>query len=578
MNTLKEFKIIWNYLRKYKKGVVRLSALAIVFAVTSAAIPYIYGRLVDIVSSGSSTSIVFYLLMSWVLTSIFSEVFRRIVSLRGGFIGAEAAADLIMEHASHVINLPLSFHKEKRVGEVVSRITRAGDHLRDITENTLFWIFPQFLTMLIGLVVLLVINWQLFLGIFIILLFSILITAVRSSKIIEAQKEVNKSFDKATGDLNDSFLNIQTIKSFTAEEFQQEKIKKSYKEGTVPSSKKVLTIWENTHFFQEITFSLGFVVIFSYALYLLSSGVISTGVLVMFLGYLNLTRMPIRTLLWQWLSIQRGLTTIRRAREFLKIKQESFNKKGKILEKVSGKIEYKNVSFKYPGKHLVLDNISLKASPGQKIAIVGGSGGGKTTLADLLSLYFLPTKGKILIDGVDIKKLNLSFLRGIIAYVPQEVVLFNDTIKNNILYGNPKATEKDILETAKIANIDHFINSLPKKYDTMVGERGVKLSGGQKQRLAIARAVISNPKILVLDEATSSLDVKSEKMIQKAIDNLIKDKTSLIIAHRLSTTRNADKILVMDKGRIAEQGKHEELMKKKGIYYNFYNLQFAEDF
>lgn len=577
MNFLKDFKVIWIYLKKYKKEVVKISFLAVLFALASGVIPYIYGRLVDMVSLNSFSSLVLAFLGLWALLSLISEVFRKTVALRGAFLGFEASADLILENSSHVMNLPLSFHKENRVGEVVSRISRAGDHLRDIIENTLFWILPQFLTVVIGLVVLLFINWQLFLSIIIIFALSIVVTFLRAPLLMKNQKELNKKFDFAVGSLNDSFLNIQTIKSSSAEIFQGDKIKEAYKKDIVSSQKKVSSIWENTTFFQEVIFSFGFVLVFSWALFLLSNKTISSGVLIMFLGYLNLTRMPIRVLLWQWLAVQRGLTTIKRSREFLKIKSEDYNKKGRILPNVKGKVNFKNVSFNYEGKPLILKNINLKAKAGEKIALVGGSGGGKTTIADLLSLYYKPKTGEILIDNVNIKKLNLSFLRSIIAYVPQEIVLFNDTIKNNILYGRPVASEKDVFEAARIANADHFINHLPQKYDSLVGERGIKLSTGQKQRLAIARAVIRNPKILVLDEATSSLDVKSEKLVQKAIEALTENKTTFIIAHRLSTVRKADKILVIDKGKIAEQGKHQDLMKKKGLYYSFYNLQFSED-
>ena len=578
MATLSNFKIVWLYLKKYKKEVVVISIIAVVFAAASGVVPYIYGKLVDLVSNQSFSFLVFALLGVWVLTDVLSEVFRRIVSLRGSFLGAEASADFILEHASHVMSLPLGFHREKRVGEVVSRITRAGESLRDLIENTLFWVLPQFLTVLIGLAVMLWINWQLFLGIVIIFTLSTSVTLVRASHLIKAQKLVNKSYDKASGDLNDSFLNIQTIKSSGAEKFQKEKIKKSYKEEIVSSLKKVFVIWENTSFYQELIFSLGFVAVFGYALVLLNNKIITAGVLITFLGYLNLVRMPLRFLLWQWLSIQRGMSSIKRARKLLGVASEDYNTKGRVLKGVKGKVEFKNISFNYPKKPLVLDDISFFANPNEKTAIVGGSGEGKTTLVDLLSLYFKPTKGEILIDGVSTKKLSLAFLRGIIAYVPQEIVLFNDTIKNNILYGRPEASEKEVVAAAKIANADHFINFLPQKYNTLVGERGVKLSTGQKQRLAIARAVIRNPKILVLDEATSSLDVKSEKMIQEAIESLAQNRTTFIIAHRLSTVRKADKILVLEKGKIVEQGNHEQLMKKKGLYYKFYTLQFSEDF
>ena len=210
------------------------------------------------------------------------------------------------------------------------------------------------------------------------------------------------------------------------------------------------------------------------------------------------------------------------------------------------------------------------------MALVGGSGEGKTTTMDLLSLYFKPDKGEILLDNINISDLDLKFLRSIIAYVPQEIILFNDTIKNNILYGKPKATDQEIIAAAKSANMADFINTLPDQYNTLVGERGVKLSTGQKQRLAIARAIIRNPKILVLDEATSSLDSKSEKLIQTALEKLEENKTTFIIAHRLSTVRKADKILVLEKGRIIEEGNHETLMKKKGAYARIYNLQFSK--
>jgi len=576
MELLDDVKIVWIYLRKYRKEVVRLFVLTIIFALASGAVPYIYGRLVDLVSSQSFSFLVLALLGVWALTSLIAEIFRRVISLKGGFIGADSSADLVLEHAAHVMDLPLGFHKEKRIGEVVSRITRAGDYLREIVENTLFWVLPQFLTVAIGLVVMFLISWRLFLGIVSIVAFSAAITLLRAPSLIKKQKEVNKNFEQGMGNLNDSFLNIQTIKSSGAENFQKEKIEESYKKKIAYSLKEVLIVWENTVFFQELIFSLGFLLVFSYALFLLNSNKITFGVLVTFLGYLNLTRMPIRFLLWQWLFVQRGLTSIKRAREFLNIKPERY-KKGKVLKEVQGRVEFKKISFKYPRKDLVLNDVSFLAHPHQKIALIGGSGEGKTTLVDLLSLYFKPIKGKILIDGINIKKLNLSFLRSIIAYVPQEIVLFNDTIKNNILYGKPTASEQEIIEAAKIANADHFINSLPKKYNTLVGERGIKLSTGQKQRIAIARAVIRNPKILVLDEATSSLDVKSEKAIQKAIESLTENKTTFIIAHRLSTVRKADKILVLENGRIVEAGNHQELMKKKGIYHKFYILQFSEE-
>lgn len=578
MELLDDVKIVWIYMRKYKRTVIWTVVLAIIFALIGAFIPYIYGRLVDSVSADPSISfIVFALLGIWILMSLLSAFFRRIISIRGEFISIDILSDSICEWAGHIINLPLSFHREKRTGEILSRITRAGESLRNIVGEIFFWLFPQFLTVFVALIVLFFINWHLFLGTLIIFLLSMGITMYKALSIVIIERELSKKFEMGVGNLNDSFLNIQTIKSCGAEDFQNAKISKSYKKDISPVFKNLIFVWDNTILLQQIIFSLGFVTIFGYAIFLLGAEKISNGVLVMFLGYLILMRAPLRMLIWQWLKIQKGLISIKRARELLDLKTENYNKDGKVLEHVQGKVEFKNISFSYEKEQPVLDNISFTALPGQKVALVGGSGEGKTTTVDLLSLYFIPTKGKILIDNTDIKDLKLGFLRSIIAYVPQEIILFNDTIKNNILYGKPKASEQEIIQSARAANIHHFIETLPKKYNSLVGERGIKLSTGQKQRLAIARAIIRNPKILVLDEATSSLDVQSEKLIQQALERLIENKTTFIIAHRLSTVRRADKILVLEKGKIVEAGNHQELMKKKGAYFKFYNLQFSQE-
>jgi len=574
MEFFKDLKIIWIYLKRYKKTVLGTTVLVFGFSFTGAAIPYFYGRLVDLISADSDFFLIFYLLSIWVITSFFYVVFRWLVSLKGDFIAIDAMGDFVFEHFSRVVNLPLTFHKEKKAGEVFSRITRGAEYLRDIISNILFWMAPQFLSVFFGFVILLFINWQLFLGTLAIFVFSAIIVVFRAPLLIKRQKILNKKFDQGAGNLSDSLLNIQTIKSSGAEDFQGAKIYKSYRTDINRAFKSVTRVWENTDFIQEMIFSLGFIILFSYAIFLLKLNLISQGVLVMFLGYLNLIRMPLRMLLWQWLTIQRSLSGIRRTRELLFLPQENYKKKGKVLDKIEGKVEYRNVSFSYPKKNLILNKISFIVPAGKKVALVGGSGEGKTTTADLLSLYNVPDSGQILIDGVDIRDFNLKFLRSIIAYVPQEIILFNDTIKNNILYGKPKATEEEIIEAAKIANIHSFIESLPKKYNTLVGERGVKLSTGQKQRLAIARAVIRDPKILVLDEATSSLDVESEKIVQEALERLVKGKTTFIIAHRLSTVRNADEILVLKEAEIVERGTHENLMEEKGFYYKFYTLQF----
>ncbi len=575
MEIIQDFKIIWEYLSRYKKAVIKTAVLAMVGSIFTAIIPYIYGKLVDIVSIEiSDLNFILALLGVWIVTSLCSAFFDRMVSVRGGFIASNILGDFIYKKSNHIINLPLSFHKEKKLGEILSKITRGGEHIREIVDLVAFFVFPHFLTIFVGISILFFIDWRLSSGTLFLVFISIFITAYRMPLVFQASREWSKKSEEGLGILNDSFLNIQTIKSCSAENFQKEKIRKSYKEEINSAFKNLVILWDNTVLVQKTVFYLGFVIIFGYAIFLLKFNQISNGELVMFLGYLNLTKHPLFNLLWQWLDFEKGITVIKRARVLSRIKTENYKGKGKILKKVKGKVEFKNVCFSYKKREWILKKINFKVEPGQKIAIVGGSGEGKTTLADLISLYFIPNKGKILIDGVNIKEMNLKFLRKIIAYVPQEIILFNDTIKNNILYGKPEATSEEIIEATKASNAHNFIERFPQKYEQLVGERGIRLSTGQKQRLAIARAVIRDPKILVLDEATSSLDVESEKLVQEALDNLIKNRTTFIIAHRLSTVKNADKILVLEKGRIIEAGNHKELIKKRGRYYKFYSLQF----
>jgi len=326
---------------------------------------------------------------------------------------------------------------------------------------------------------------------------------------------------------------------------------------------------------QQTIFGIGFVAIFGVGIFLLRGGMISAGELIMFIGYTSLVQQPIAQLANNYRVIKRGMAVINRALKLKNVKTERYEE-GINLEEINGEVEFKNVSFSYKKGKVILKNINFKIKPGEVIALVGPSGVGKSTLIDLISRYNSPTKGSVLVDGYDIEKVNLHSLRKNIAVVPQEISLFNDTIKNNIAYGKANANMRKIIEVSEAANAHEFISKFPKQYKQMVGERGIKLSVGQKQRVAIARALLRDPKILILDEATSALDSVSEKLVQDALKTLIKGRTTFIIAHRLSTIRHADQIFVFNKGQIVERGKHDELMKKEdGIYHNFYMMQSA---
>jgi len=577
METLNEIKILWKYLRKYKKKIWPLIILGMTASSIAAFLPYFYGRLIDLVSIKSTDfTFIFALLGMWFLMSLASVFMTRTVDKQGAFLSIDCLSDLICETSAHVINLPLKFHKEKKTGEIFSKIDRAGDYLGRIIEDVVFWLLPQLFSVMVSILIMFFVEWRLAAGVLMIVLGYFFIIILKTKPIIKVREKLNKTVEEVYGNLYDSFSNILLIKSGAAEDFQREKTRKDFKEKFSVVSKDFEGLWKNLNLWQDIIFSLGFVLIFSLAILFTSRGLISIGKLVMFLGYLGLIQAPLKNLGRFWQVFRAGMTSIRRVQDLLGVEGENFNRQGITLKDLKGKIEFKNISFGYKDHVLVLNNINFIARPGEKIALVGGSGEGKTTLVDLVSLYFKPSKGKIFLDDVDIQNLDLHFLRKIIAYVPQEITLFDDTIKNNLLYGNPEATDEQIIIATKAANAHNFIESFPQKYDTVVGERGIKLSTGQKQRLAIALALVENPKILILDEATSSLDSESEKLVQEALERLVINRTTFIVAHRLSTIRKADKILVLEKGKIVEIGNHEELIKKKGAYHKFYSLQFKD--
>ncbi|MBI3638338.1 ABC transporter ATP-binding protein [Candidatus Wolfebacteria bacterium] len=345
--------------------------------------------------------------------------------------------------------------------------------------------------------------------------------------------------------------------------------------------KKISFVWQGLDFYQKTIVTLTQLIVFIVSILLIHRGVMTLGQLVMFNGYAAMLFGPFVSLGRNWRYVQAGVVSVQEAEKILSFPKENYSPQNAvILSDIKGEIIFENVVFSYQGKRgnkkqvNVLDGLSFRVNPGEIVALVGESGVGKSTLVDLISGYYFPTSGKVLIDGRDVKKLDLNFLRSRIGVMPQEVVLFNDTIKKNIAYGKFSASERKIKEAAKKSDAEEFIESFPKKYDQIVGERGVKLSVGQKQRVALARVILRDPKIIILDEPTSALDAKAEKFIEKSLKEVMKSRTTFIIAHRLRTVRRADKILVLKDGKIAEEGRHEELIKiPNGVYRELYEFQ-----
>ncbi len=567
-------KTIAYYLKPYKKRVYFIGFIAIISSAISAVIPYIYGRLVDLaIVENSSLRLIGMILVLWLVLSLIEGWFGRISGFQGYEVSIDASNDLTVGITSHVLDLPISFHKNKKMGEVIQRISRAANYIEIIVGNALFGICPSFLTVIIALVVMFLVEWHLALILLAILLLYSLASFWKIDPIIKKERGLNKTTEYVFGDLYDAIGNIQVVKSCTREKQEKKKIDKNFNHKLAGKVKSSLNSWRHLNLWQDSIFSLGFVSIFASAILFLRTGDISTGQLVMFVGYISLAFSPFGMLASYYRQIRKGLTAIERAGDLLKEEIEPYKDREIELKDVKGAVEFQNVSFQYDKGKGVLKNINLKAKAGQMIALVGESGVGKSTLADLISGYYEPNKGKILIDGQDISEVTLKSIRENIAIVPQEISLFNDTIINNLRYGNLKATEEEIIVAAKAAHAHEFIQEFPKKYEQIVGERGIKLSTGQKQRVAIARAILRNPKILILDEATASLDSATEKLVQEALGYLVKGRTTFVIAHRLSTIQEADQIFVLEKGKIIEEGDHKELVEKGGVYKELCKLQ-----
>ena len=395
-------------------------------------------------------------------------------------------------------------------------------------------------------------------------------------KTVKLQKEARKTYRDGYNRATDGLDNVLTVKQATAEEYERKKLYEIFKIKALAKDFQLEKLWELITFSQRIIVVFAQLSIFALSILFVFKNKLTPGELVMFNSYAFMLFRPFVTLGTWWQEIQNGVIALNDSEKILELETEKYLPENPvIIKEIQGKVEFKNVNFAYGKKHkLILNNINFEVASGETVALVGESGVGKTTLIDLISLYFPPSSGEILIDGHNGRRLDLKFLRGAIAVVPQEPSLFNDTIKNNIKYGNFEASDEEIIEAARLAHCREFIEKFPEQYNQIVGWRGIKLSTGQKQRITIARAFLRNPKILILDEPTSALDAKSEKFIQESLEKLMKGRTTFIIANRLSTVRKADKILVLHEGKITEQGKHEELIQvPNGVYRNLYELQ-----
>ena len=578
------FKIVFSYLKDHKKDITALSFLGIIGAALGAIIPYLGGKIIDsilldeIIKFFNYEFIALYFFVSvFFIVKFIQELSGWRLNLKSDKLSALLEAEYMAKNTSKILDLPLTFHKKYKIGQISHKINRASGAMETILGRILVDFAPEFLSVIFA--TFLIFNINLTLASIIVgsvLIYGLFLVKI-APQLIPLQRRMHNLYNKAYGDAYDAIGNIHSVKQATAENYEKRKLKTNFINRAAKSWGEYIEIWQSLTLYQRI------IIIFTQlAIYLISFGFIrkgqmTIGQLVMFNGYSAMFFGPFVKLGTNWQWLQNGIVNLTKAEELVKQAPERYTPKNPVkVDDIKGDVEFKDVSFSYSDKkkRMILNDVSFKVKAGEVIALVGESGVGKTTLIDLISLYYLPSKGKVLVDKINNRGLDLKFLRSKIAIVPQDITLFNDTVKNNIKYGSFEATDEQMVWAAKMAHADHFIKVFPKKYEQIVGERGIKLSTGQRQRIALARAFLRNPKILILDEPTSALDAKSESYIQDALAKLMKEKTTLIIAHRLSTVRKADKIIVLEKGRVVETGKHDELMTKEdGIYKKLYDLQ-----
>ena len=576
-SSLNKAVLIFKYAGEHKwKFYVGLLFLLFTGA-TALAFPKLMGMLVDCVKnkdSAEANTIALSLVAILSFQSLFS-FFR--LSLFVNFT-ENTLANLRLALYSNLIKLPMSFFSQKRVGELNSRISSDITQIQDTLTTTIAEFLRQFILIIGGVILLATQSLKLTLMMLAVVPLVSVAAVIFGRFIRKYSKSVQDQVAESQVIVEETLQGISNVKAFANEWYEiaryrgkiNEIVKIAIKGGQYRG-----------YFASFIIFCLfgSIVAVVWYGVTLSINGEMTVGQLISFVLYSTFVGASFGGIAELYAQIQKAVGATERVFELLEETPENINSNQSVTtEKIKGNVTFKNVAFSYPSRKeiQVLKDVSFSANYGQKIAIVGPSGAGKSTISSLLLRFYDIEGGQILIDNKNIYDYDLENLRGNMSIVPQDVILFGGSIRENIAYGKPDATEQEIFKAAKQANALDFVNGFPEKFETLVGERGIKLSGGQRQRIAIARALLKNPSILILDEATSSLDSESEKLVQEALETLMQGRTSIIIAHRLSTIRNADAILVLNEGVISEQGTHKELLEiENGVYKNLSNLQFS---
>ena len=570
---MKEFRKILKYARPYTKSLVFAFICLTLTSLVNLVLPLIVRNMINAVVILKDSQILDELAWDLFFIIILQAVFAVTHNYVFGFVGHRMTTDFRIEFFSHIQSLSLRFFQERRVGEILSRMNNDISVIQNALVSIPVALLRQSITLIGAMAIILYLNWKLT-GLILLILPPLMIFArVFGKRLRLFSEKLQDQVAQAVVVLEEVASSIKIVKSFTRENYERERFKKEIENAFERAVDKLKISSFFGPFILGLTFMVSAVLIW-YGGYQVMSGVTTPGELAAFFLYALIVAGPIGTFVRLYTQIQEASGAIRRVYEILDTAPAIDNPENPIfLENITGRIQFENVSFGYRKEFKILHNISFDVRPGQTVALVGPSGAGKSTVIKLLHRFFDASQGSIRLDGHDIRSLDRKSFLNQIALVPQETLLFGGTVKENILYGKLDATDQELEDAAKKANAHDFIVDLENGYETIVGEKGAKLSGGERQRIAIARAILKNPKILVLDEATSSLDNRSEALIQEAVEKLMEGRTTFIVAHRLSTIHKADQIIVLEKGRVVETGQHEELMNNKNLYYNLYKLK-----
>jgi subfamily B ATP-binding cassette protein MsbA len=577
MSSVDRFIRLVRYLKPYRLRLGAAFVCSALVAAFSGAYAWLVKPVLDEIFINKNESLLLALPLALFAVSVLKSAFSYGQNYLMNFVGNQVITDIRQELFGKMIRLPVKYHDANTSGRLVSRVVNDVTLMANAIAGMLKDVFQQGLTFLAMLGVIFYQNWRLG-SLSVIVIPLAVMTMMRMGKRLRA---LATSGQERMGDmastLQETLAGIRMVKAYGREEAEAERFKDSNR-AFLNTTMKAIQVSSLGSSHMEVIGVVGVAAIIWYGGSLVIHGDMTPGAFFSFLTAMFMAYAPIRRLSGSNNTIQQALAAAERVFGVIDLETEQQMEGGRaVMPPIRQSVTYQDVTFLYEGQAIpALTDIDLVIRAGEMVAIVGSSGSGKTTLANLLPRFYDPTAGRVLIDGVDIQSFTLASLRAQIGIVSQEVVLFDDTVLSNIAFGKPQATEAEIVQAAKLAYAHDFVERLPQGYRTMVGEKGVKLSGGERQRLAIARAILRDPPLLILDEATSALDTESERVVQLALSNLMEHRTTLVIAHRLSTIQRADRIVVLDRGAIVEVGTHDELLIRGGQYKRLHALQFQD--